>query len=139
MNKNKVALYIRVVAPDDEALKMQEEVMLRYASNNGYGDVVIYHDNGVSGLTLERPGLNQLTSDIKNGIITTVIVKDIARIARDWWLADTWMELLRNHDVNLIMQNDHRIIESDCLKELITAFEAWTRQKRLAVRKKATI
>ncbi len=44
---------------------------------------MIYTDEGFSGEFLERPGLERLRNDIRNGIIDTVIVYDPDRLARN--------------------------------------------------------
>ena len=44
----------------------------------------IYVDDAVSGTTFERPGFERLMKDIRNGLINTVVVKDLSRLGRDY-------------------------------------------------------
>ena len=73
MDGMKTALYCRIANADNTAMALQEEMLLRYAADNGYNDFIIYRDNGESGLTLDRPGMNALMADVRKGRIQTII------------------------------------------------------------------
>ena len=102
MNNKKIALYIRVASADDESMKNQEHLMREYAADRGYSDVVVYRDNGKSGLSLDRTGMNELVAEIRNGNISTVITKDLSRIARDWKLTHAFLDFLKEHGIELV-------------------------------------
>ena len=60
-----VAFYSRVACADTDSLSAQECHLANYAEANGYesGEFNTHHfysDNGESGLTLDRPGMNRL-------------------------------------------------------------------------------
>ena len=55
------------------------------ASQRNEGWVLVrdqYDDGGVSGGTLERPGLKRLLSDIEDGLVDVVVVYKIDRLSR---------------------------------------------------------
>ncbi|MDR1631188.1 MAG: recombinase family protein [Oscillospiraceae bacterium] len=69
-------------------------------------NVQCYPDNGYSGLTLDRPALNDLVSAIHNGKAAVVIVKDKSRIARDWKLVVAWRDVLSKCGVKFQTLNE---------------------------------
>ena len=104
MKSQNVAIYSRIASVNRELdlIVLQENSLLRYAQENGYFDCVCYHDNGVSGLSLDRPGMNELMDDIRNRVIDTVIVKDSNRIARGSLPLIEWMQFTQAHGVTVI-------------------------------------
>ncbi|MDD4910490.1 MAG: recombinase family protein [Candidatus Omnitrophica bacterium] len=82
----KVAIYIRVSTEDQAregySLEVQEEYLCGYAKREQYQVYKIYKDEGISGYTKERPALQQLLSDVKNGKFGLVIVYKIDRFSR---------------------------------------------------------
>ena len=44
----------------------------------------IYVDDGISGTTFDRPGIKRLLDDAKQGVINTVLVKDMRRFGRNY-------------------------------------------------------
>ncbi len=57
----------------------------------GYGFCEFY-DDGYSGTTMDRPGIQKLLAGIKDNKIQCVIVKDISRFSRDYIELGTYME-----------------------------------------------
>lgn len=57
-NQEKIAMHFLKAHPDIEA-------------------VDIYSDNGFTGMNFSRPGFRRMLSDIRDGVINCVIVKDI--------------------------------------------------------------
>ena len=106
MNKTKTAIYCRMASADDERLSWQKEALLKYADCNGYTDCVCYGDNGFNGLSLDRPGMQSLISDIQNGLVGTVIVANLSRIARDYPVMAEWLNILKEYGVTLVSVND---------------------------------
>jgi len=106
-----VAFYSRVACSDAKALSAQEHLLTKYAEDNGYESGEFnthrfYHDNGESGLTLERPGMNKLMADIRDGCIDVLIVKDLSRVTRNYLLMDDWFRFLKKHGVRFISVGD---------------------------------
>jgi DNA invertase Pin-like site-specific DNA recombinase len=68
---------------DDEITK-QEAMLRQYAEENGHANIIVYTDNGYSGLNLDRPAIRKLQADAETGIVGLIIVKDVARISRNF-------------------------------------------------------
>lgn len=51
-----------------------------------------FYDDGYSGTTMDRPGVQKLLNGIRNNQINVVIVKDISRFSRDYIELGTYME-----------------------------------------------
>lgn len=68
------------------SLHAQREACEAYiASQRSEGWVALrehYDDGGISGGTLERPGLKQLLADIEDGLVDVVVVYKIDRLSR---------------------------------------------------------
>ena len=95
LRKLRCAVYTRKSSEDGlgqefNSLHAQREACEAYiASQRSEGWVVLrdqYDDGGVSGGTLERPGLKALMQDIEDGLIDVVVVYKIDRLSRS--LAD---------------------------------------------------
>lgn len=99
--------YIRVstdgqVGEDRFGLSAQREQIETFARQQGFEIVKWYDDEGISGATLSREGLQQLLSDSEQDMFTAVIVAKMDRLARDL-MAQLWIEkeLLR-HNVEIV-------------------------------------
>jgi DNA invertase Pin-like site-specific DNA recombinase len=99
--KNITALYCRTAQESSYGIEAQMEILSRYANEQGYEELAVYTDNGYSGLSLDRPGFAQMQSDIDEGIIKTVIVRNVDRISRDKVVLFDWIND-RLGDVHLI-------------------------------------
>lgn len=81
------AIYVRTATvnrpSEHSALDSQEARCRAKAARLGLGVGQVYRDEGQSGLRLERPGLDALRAAVARGAVSTVIVDDYARLARD--------------------------------------------------------
>ena len=112
-NTLKVAVYSRVASADDDRIAGQEEGLLKFADRNGYAECTCYRDNGESGLSLNRPGMQRLINDIQGGRVGTVIVLDLNRIARGLQPMIKWCQLIEKHGVVFIStRGDHMYLDT---------------------------
>lgn len=85
------------------SLHAQTEACLSYiASQAGEGWIAVpdrYEDGGISGGTLERPGLKRLLADIEAGKIDVVVVYKIDRLTRSLLDFVKLIEIFDAHDV----------------------------------------
>ncbi len=95
VRKLRCAIYTRKSSEEGleqefNSLHAQREACEAYiASQRSEGWVLVrdqYDDGGISGGTLDRPGLHRLTADIEDGLIDVVVVYKIDRLSRS--LAD---------------------------------------------------
>ena len=105
-SKLRVAVYIRVAREDDMAIMNQEEILRRFAEEQGYTNLSVYADNGVVGFGLNRPAFNRLNEDISNGLVDTVIVKNVSRISRNYFELPEWVSAIRSKGVSFISVQD---------------------------------
>lgn len=66
------ALYCRLSQDDalegeSNSIQHQRQMLERYARERGYTNIRFYIDDGVSGTTFQRPGFQQMISDIQSG------------------------------------------------------------------------
>ncbi|MCR6096839.1 recombinase family protein [Salipaludibacillus agaradhaerens] len=77
------AAYVRVSSEESKkkgySIKNQVDDCKRKAETN---EIIIYKDEGVSGEFLERPGLEKLRKDVREGIITKLYIYDPDRLSR---------------------------------------------------------
>lgn len=86
---NITALYARLSQEDaldgeSNSIANQKKILLKYATDNGFPNPTFFIDDGVSGVTFDRPGWNEMISLAEAGKIKTVIVKDMSRMGRDY-------------------------------------------------------
>lgn len=85
MDKMDVA-YLRVSTEsqvEKYGLDVQKQKILDYCKKNGVVIDKWYVDGGYSGSKLERPEIQQLLDDAKNGLIKTVYIYKLDRLSRD--------------------------------------------------------
>lgn len=81
--------------------------MLKYAQDNHFPNPVFFIDDGVSGVTFDREGFNQMIVAIEAGKVKTVIVKDMSRLGRDYLKVGYYTEIFfAEKDVRYIAIND---------------------------------
>lgn len=93
------ALYERLSRDDEltgesNSISNQKEYLEKYAKENGLGQIRHYTDDGFSGVNFERPGVQQMLDDVNNGIIGTVICKDLSRFGRNHVMVDFYREIV---------------------------------------------
>ena len=129
------ALYCRLSQEDlraGESLSIENQrLMLKdYADKNGFRNCQYYIDDGYSGVSSNRPDYQRMLSDVENGLIGTVIVKDQSRLSRNYLEAGRLMELVfPAYDVRFIAVTDgvdsaNGINEISGIKNLFNDFYA---------------
>ena len=75
------ALYLRLSREDEQSgesnsISNQRAMLTEYAKKNGFKNVKIFIDDGVSGATFNRDGFQSMLNLIEQDAISTVIVKE---------------------------------------------------------------
>lgn len=105
------ALYLRLSRDDgsaeSESISSQRMLLTQYAETHGIIVSAEFIDDGVSGSRWERDGFQQLLQAVEDGWISTVLVKDLSRLSRDYIrtgeLLERWFP---QHGARLIAVND---------------------------------
>ena len=69
---------------DEASIEAQVRACREYAAVKGYTVLEVYADDGYTGTNFNRPGFKQMLEDIEAGYVTTVIVKDMSRLGRNY-------------------------------------------------------
>ena len=85
----RVGAYYRLSRDDDQpneslSIDNQRKIVLKYIEEHGLELVDEYIDDGISGTTFDRPEVQRMLEDAKNGRIDTIIVKDLSRFGRNY-------------------------------------------------------
>ncbi|MDD3140883.1 MAG: recombinase family protein [Lachnospiraceae bacterium] len=106
------ALYERL-SHDDElqgesnSITNQKKLLENYARERGLSNFMHFTDDGISGTRFDRPGFMKLMNSVKDGVISTIIIKDMSRLGRDYLMVGQIQEMLRQKGVRLIAINDN--------------------------------
>lgn len=84
IQKTKAAAYGRIsTLVHGQDLQNQIQPIKQLAEARGFDLVKIYTDEGISGATERRKGLDLMLADAKRGVFKVLIVMELSRIARD--------------------------------------------------------
>ena len=75
--------------------------LLHHTTTNGVTACALYVDNGFSGLSLDRPALNELQMAMAQGRIGKIVVTDISRISRDTGHTLLFLEYAAKYDIGI--------------------------------------
>ena len=109
---NITALYARLSQEDaldgeSNSIANQKKILLKYAQDNGFPNPTFFIDDGVSGVTFDRPGWNEMIRLAEAGTVKTVIVKDMSRMGRDYLKVGYYTEsFFAERDIRYIAIND---------------------------------
>ena len=109
---NITALYARLSQEDaldgeSNSIANQKKILLKYAKDNGFSNPIFFIDDGVSGVTFDRPGWNEMIRLAEAGKVTTVIVNDMSRMGRDYLKVGYYTEsFFAERDIRYIAIND---------------------------------
>lgn len=120
------ALYLRLSRDDDlegesNSISNQKALLTDYAKRNKFRNVKIFVDDGVSGVTMKRDGFQKMMALVEADKVSTVIVKDMSRLGRNYLEVGQLTEtIFPMHDVRFIAVNDG--VDSDQGEDDFTPF-----------------
>lgn len=87
--------------------------------------VAIYTIVGVaaehgSGLTLDRPALQEVMEAVLAGKVDVVLISSLDRIGRDWGMTKQYIDLLAEHKVKLLCVRERLMIDSASFSPFFT-------------------
>lgn len=59
-------------------------MLSKYAKENGFDNTRFYVYDGYTGTNFNRPGFQKMMEDMDAGFISTLIIKDMSRLGRDY-------------------------------------------------------
>lgn len=86
----KVGMYLRLSKDDERAgeslsIENQRRILTKHIEEQkGWTLYDTYVDDGISGTTFERPGVQRMLDDAKSGKINLIICKDLSRFGRNY-------------------------------------------------------
>ena len=107
------ALYCRLsrddeLSGDSNSIVHQKEILSAYAEKRGFENTRFYVDDGYSGTNFNRPDFLRMMDDVNNGLVGTIIVKDMSRFGRDYIMVGYYTEImLPQMDIRFIAVNDN--------------------------------
>ena len=117
--KGCLAIYLRLSLEDrvqegyDESssITSQRKMLLEYIRKDmelAGQEVMEFCDDGVSGTSMNRPGVQELLKQVKLGKINCILVKDMSRFSRDYIELGTYLnQIFPVLGVRFISVNDH--------------------------------
>ena len=106
------ALYCRLSRDDElqgdsNSILNQKSILKKYADDNGFRNTEFFVDDGYSGTNFNRPNWQRLAGMIDEGLIGTIIVKDMSRLGRDYLQVGMYTEMVfPNADIRFIAINN---------------------------------
>ena len=106
------ALYCRLSRDDElqgdsNSILNQKSILKKYADDNGFRNTEFFVDDGYSGANFDRPDWQRLAGMIDEGLIGTIIVKDMSRLGRDYLQVGMYTEMVfPNADIRFIAINN---------------------------------
>ena len=106
------ALYCRLsrddgMDGDSNSIANQKKMLTKYAKENGFENTRIYVDDGFTGTNFNRPGFQKMLDDMDAGYVTTLIIKDMSRLGRDYLQVGYYTEsYFPDRDIRFIAIND---------------------------------
>ena len=114
---DKLAIYLRLSLEDTDDKDESNSISSQRAMLHAYirsdrelreKEVLEFCDDGYSGTSMERPGMQRLLKEVKDNQIGCVIVKDMSRFSRDYIELGTYMnQIFPFMGVRFIAVNDH--------------------------------
>ena len=59
----------------------QKKLLIKVAKEKGYTNLVHFFDDGISGVTMDRPGFADMIQQLEQGKAAAVFVKDLSRLS----------------------------------------------------------
>ena len=110
--ENTAFLYPRLSRDDNlegesYSIQNQKKLLTKAAKDMGYTNLVTFVDDGVSGVTMNRPGFNAMMAELEKGHAAAVFVKDMSRLGRNYIEVGRLMEeFFPEHDIRLVAVSD---------------------------------
>lgn len=144
----KAALYCRLSVDDGNfggsvSIETQKILLEQYCKDHKITDYKFYCDDGCSGTNFDRSSFKKMLSDIDEGKINLVIVKDLSRFGRNYVEAGMYVQRFTDSNIRFIAADDNydSLVNSDDLlfpiKNVVNEMYARDVSKKTKAAKKA--
>ena len=83
-------------------------MLAKVAKEKGYTNLVHFLDDGISGVTMDRPGFVEMIRQLEQGKAAAVFVKDLSRLGRNYIeVGRLTEEFFPDHDIRLVAVSDN--------------------------------
>ena len=106
------ALYERLSRDDElkgesNSIINQKKFLEDYARSNGFKNIRHFADDGYSGTNFNRPAIQELLTEVEEGNVETIIVKDMSRFGRNYLQVGFYTEVMfPDKDIHFIAVNN---------------------------------
>lgn len=106
-------LYERISRDDDlvgdsYSISNQKKLLIRAAKEKGYTKLVHFCDDGISGVTMNRPEFQKMLRQLEMGMASAVFVKDLSRLGRNYLeVGKLTEEFFPEHNIRLVAVSDN--------------------------------
>ena len=89
--------------PDNRTSSVNDQKLFakNYAQQHGFDMIAFHADDGITGATMERPGLQAALAAIQDGTCKIIIIEDVDRLSRDQEHLSYMIKLFRLNDVTV--------------------------------------
>ncbi|MDR1247158.1 MAG: recombinase family protein [Clostridiales Family XIII bacterium] len=112
MKQRTTILYCRLsrddgdTAKESNSIQNQRRILSEYADRNGFTPYEFAVDDGYSGTNYNRPGWQDLMTKVESDEVSTIIVKNLDRMGRNYLQTGLYRELFAERGVRLIAVSD---------------------------------
>lgn len=86
----------------------QKKLLTKVAKEKGYTNLVHFLDDGISGVTMDRPSFVEMIQQLEQGRAAAVFVKDLSRLGRNYIeVGRLTEEFFPEHDIRLVAVSDN--------------------------------
>ena len=94
-----VGMYLRLSRDDERSgeslsIENQRKVLTSYIKEQGWTLYDEYVDDGISGVTFDRPGVQRMLEDAKAGKINLILCKDMSRFGRNYIMVGQYVDYI---------------------------------------------
>jgi DNA invertase Pin-like site-specific DNA recombinase len=125
-----------ILKGESNSITNQKSILEAYATQNGFEPYRHLTDDGYSGTPWDRPSWQELISLVENDKVSTILIKNLDRMGRDYLRTGLYREMFKERDVRLIAVNDgfdSFLCDDDftSFKEIIAEFYAKGTSKKI--------
>ena len=75
---------LRSTGMESNSITNQKALLSKYAAEHGFRNPMFFVDDGFSGTNFQRPGFQEMMKSVEDYSISTLIVKDLSRLGREY-------------------------------------------------------